>query len=360
MNQDKSFWALPAIIVAACLVLVFVSFLFNGNDGDSKNKAPAEQTSAEPEKKKDSPQRRSPLPTMREISAAKAERDRLIREFPDQYYDPNNRDIDYLQKVTYNHYIGAFLHSSRRDDLRFRKIMTLLLENGYGIREWKSTVQCLLQRDEPIWIRASAMRKEGYAEHEIEDMIENPNPELKETLKGIELYDRLSLMSKLETANIDFVDKLRDVKLYDVEIGEEVIADTWKSILPGDKLYTNEDWLDAEFLAAKEKYQGEPRDPYQLRGEEVGEAIEAEVFRVEREITFMEWMAKRKAGEGYHFTYGEPNGSSFWMDEEGKIYEEDKDGNVFGMDEKGNRLDPILQNPPQNPVESNFQLQYLE
>ena len=81
---------------------------------------------------------------------------------------------------------------------------------------------------------------------------------------------------------------------------------------------------------------------------------------MDREITFMEWMAKRKAGEGYNFTYSGPNGSSFWMDEEGKIYEEDKDGNVFGMDEKGNRLDPILQNLPQNPVESNFRLQYLE
>ena len=40
----------------------------------------------------------------------------------------------------------------------------------------------------------------------------------------------------------------------------------------------------------------------------------------------MEWMAKREAGEGYNFTYGEPNGSSFWMDEEGKIYEEDRQG----------------------------------
>ena len=360
MNQNKSFWALPAIIVAACLLLVFVSFLFNGSDDNSKNKSPAEQTSAEPEKKKDSPQRRSPLPTMREISAAKAERDRLIREFPDQYYDPHNRDIKYLQKVTYHHYIGAFLHSNRRDDPRFRRIMTLLLENGYGIREWKSAVQCLLQRDEPIWIRASAMRKEGYAEHEIEDMIENPNPELKQTLKGIDLHDRLFLMQSLNIADIGLVDKLRDVKLYDVEIGEEVIADTWKSILPGDKLYTDEDWLDAEFLAAQAKYQGEPRDPNQLRSREVGEAIESEVFRVEREITFMEWMAKRKAGEGYNFTYGDPTGSSFWMDEEGKIYEEDKDGNIFGMDEKGNRLDSILQNPPLNPVESNFQLQYLE
>lgn len=360
MNQNKSFWALSAIIAGTSLLLMVVSLLFNGNNGDSKNKSPAEQTSAEPEKRKDSPQKRSPLPTIREISAAKAERDRLIREFPDQYYDPNNRDIGYLQKVTYNHYIGAFLHSSRREDPRFRKIMTLLLENGYGIREWKSTVQCLLQRDEPIWIRASAMRKEGYAEHEIEDMIENPDPELKQTLKGIDLYDRLRLMSRLETADVDLIDKLRDVKLYDVEIGEEVIADTWKSILQGDKLYTDEDWLDAEFLAAKEKYQGEPRDLNQLRSREVGDAIEAEVFRVEREITFMEWMAKRKAGEGSDFQYREPNGSSFWMDEEGKIYEEDKDGNVFGMDEKGNRLDPILQNPPQNPVESNFRLQYLE
>lgn len=119
MNQNKSFWALPAIIVAACLLLVFVSFLFDGNDDDSKNKAPAEQTSVDPEKKKDSSQKRSPLPTMREISAAKAERDRLIREFPNRYYDPHNRDIKYLQKVTYNHYIGAFLHSIRRDDPRF-------------------------------------------------------------------------------------------------------------------------------------------------------------------------------------------------------------------------------------------------
>ena len=125
-----------------------------------------EQTSTVPKKQKNSPQRRPPLPSIREISEAKAERYRLIREFPGQYYDSNNRDIGYLQRVTYNHYIGAFLHSSRRADLRFCKIMALLLEDGYGIREWKSTVQHLLQRDELIWIQANAMRKESYAEHE--------------------------------------------------------------------------------------------------------------------------------------------------------------------------------------------------
>ena len=65
--------------------------------------------------------------------------------------------------------------------------MALLSENGYGIREWKSTVQHFLQRDELICIQASAMRKESYAEHEIEEMIANLDLELKETLKGIDL-----------------------------------------------------------------------------------------------------------------------------------------------------------------------------
>lgn len=40
MNQDKGFWVLPAIIVGASLLLVFVSFLFKGNDDTSKNKSP--------------------------------------------------------------------------------------------------------------------------------------------------------------------------------------------------------------------------------------------------------------------------------------------------------------------------------
>ena len=49
---------------------------------------------------------------------------------------------------------------------------------------------------------------------------------------------------------------------------------------------------------------------------------------MEREITFHGMDGKRKAGERYDFKWSEPNGSSFWMNEEGKILEEDKDRNV--------------------------------
>lgn len=71
-------------------------------------------------------------------------------------------------------------------------------------------------------------------------------------------------MTFLNIADIDLINNLRDVKLHDVEIGGEIIADTWKGILPGDKLCTDEDWLDAEFLPDKAKYRGEPRDPDQF------------------------------------------------------------------------------------------------
>lgn len=66
------------------------------------------------------------------------------REFSEQYYDPKNHSYVYLRKVDRHHAINSFLTSTRREDPRYRKIIVLLLENGYGIDEWPSAVQAIL------------------------------------------------------------------------------------------------------------------------------------------------------------------------------------------------------------------------
>ncbi|MCS1410831.1 MAG: hypothetical protein M2R45_04026 [Verrucomicrobia subdivision 3 bacterium] len=52
----------------------------------------------------------------------------------------------------------------------------------------------------------------------------------------------------------ELIGGLLSIELFDLEMNEELITDTWLSILPGDKFYTDEDWRDEDFLAAKAWY----------------------------------------------------------------------------------------------------------
>ncbi|MCS1410674.1 MAG: hypothetical protein M2R45_03869 [Verrucomicrobia subdivision 3 bacterium] len=111
-----------ALVLATLSPVLF--FLENDNmsDGPEADTPPA-LTAASPPPTAWPPKLEIPSP--RQISAARAERERLIREYPDEYYDPDNRDPEYLRKVAYHRDIKCFLDSSRRDDPVFRQVMTL-------------------------------------------------------------------------------------------------------------------------------------------------------------------------------------------------------------------------------------------
>lgn len=87
------------------------------------------------------------FPSIRQINETRAERERLLEEYSNQYYDPervhDRSDLKYRKKVFKHHRIGDYLHSTRKDDPAFREIMCLLLEHGYGIEEWTFVVGTL-------------------------------------------------------------------------------------------------------------------------------------------------------------------------------------------------------------------------
>lgn len=83
------------------------------------------------------------LPSAHQISQSALEKERLIREKPNDYYDPKNKNPVYLSNFIYYGQIKLYLLSSRRSNPKFRKIMKLLLEYGYDVEEWREVVGIL-------------------------------------------------------------------------------------------------------------------------------------------------------------------------------------------------------------------------
>ena len=206
----------------------------------------------------------------RRISEARAERARRIQESPEEYYDPNNRDMEYREKVAYHNQVKRFLTSTRHDDPRYRKIMSQLLEHGYGLEEWMGSVQCLLSHNAPVLAHREAMREAGYAEWEIEEAINTDNPmqgtgrwmQLQELRNG-SVYKSFAFFTGI--TNRALIDGFLELDMLDVKEGEKLLGEDPVTTLPGDRLLTDADWLDEEFLAAKAKYQGPPKDIIDIR-----------------------------------------------------------------------------------------------
>ena len=206
----------------------------------------------------------------RRISEARAERARRIQESPEEYYDLNNRNMEYRQKVAYHHRVKRFLTSTRHDDPRYRKIMSQLLEHGYGLEEWISVVQCLLEHNAPVLVHQKAMREAGFAEWEIEEVINTDNP-MPGTGRWMQMQDfRHDTIYRgfgfsAGITNRALIDGFLKLDMLDVKEGEKLLGEDPVTTLPGDRLLTDADWLDEEFLAAKAKYQGPPKDIIDIR-----------------------------------------------------------------------------------------------
>ncbi len=65
--------------------------------------------------------------------------------------------------------------------------------------------------------------------------------------------------------NRALIDGFLKLDMLDVKEGEKLLGEDPVTTLPGDRLLTDADWLDEEFLAAKAKYQGPPKDIIDIR-----------------------------------------------------------------------------------------------
>ena len=52
------------------------------------------------------------------------------------FYDPTNQNPVYLEKYRRHQETGQFVYSTRRNDPKYRRIMTTLLENGFDVEDW--------------------------------------------------------------------------------------------------------------------------------------------------------------------------------------------------------------------------------
>lgn len=196
------------------------------------------------------------------LPAGKYARDQRIAEDPDGYFDPDRTDLEYQRKVRRHNQIGQFLTSSRKDDPVYQKVMLTLLENGYGIEEWGEAVSILGFYHLPVVAERQALMNAGFSPQQIEGELEDAKRQQHRHLRMVED----NLLRRCGISDPDLVKELLAIELEFLP-NEDVIGLGPLRTIRGDRLLGDEDWLDEDFLAARARYQGEPRirpDPFEL------------------------------------------------------------------------------------------------
>ena len=148
--------------------------------------------------------------------------------------------------------------------------MSQLLKHGYGLEEWIHVVQCLLEHNAPVLAHQKAMREAGFAEWEIEEAINTDNP-MQGTGRWMQMQDYRhdsiyrDFGFSAGITNRALIDGFLELDMLDVKKEEKLLGEDPVTTLPGDRLLTDADWLDEEFLTAKAKYQGPPKDIIHIR-----------------------------------------------------------------------------------------------
>ncbi|MCS1408979.1 MAG: hypothetical protein M2R45_02158 [Verrucomicrobia subdivision 3 bacterium] len=264
---------------AALAVVVISSFFRSPRRAVTEESGPAAVVPAQPDAPSAVAGPKLELPDPRKIAAARAqraanraERERLLREFPDDYYDferiksafgngfEAGGDEAYLKKVHTHYRIGDYLYSKRKDDLAFRRIMVLLLENGYGLEEWRIVTGLLASwQQEAAWHRRAFERANLFSPEEIEE-------QLKPIRERQEKIFRMAPTRFKFTTNItdpELIKALWEVDVGLIEPGDGSFGRERRKTVWGDKLLTDEDWLTDEFRAAQARYAGPPRERMQ-------------------------------------------------------------------------------------------------
>ncbi len=148
-----------------------------------------------------------------------------------------------------------------------RNILIYLLENGYGIDHWAGVVGFLY--NDTFLTRAAihSLRGRGMSMEAVETALADPEPEpgsplwfrQKEVARREDRVRRLGLMSGISDPTV--LDSLLGFEstFHNLGLNQTLTGDTVATAQPGDRLYTDEDWLAPEFIAAKATYTGEPR-----------------------------------------------------------------------------------------------------
>ncbi len=205
----------------------------------------------------------------KEASLERDNRERLLAEYPDHYFDParflESNDKEYLKKVEHHFNVATWTYSTRKNDPALRQFMTLLLENGFGIDDYRKAIQVVADyKQEIAGIRKQYESLGFYSETEIDDLLEQRGAydRLKAHIKGTRpIFERMGI------TDTELIENLWSVDIGFIAKGDGTIVDGRIQTVWGDRLLTDDDWLDEEFREARSRYKGKPRGSMKERFE---------------------------------------------------------------------------------------------
>ncbi len=192
--------------------------------------------------------------SIRDIQDARAAKATQAQAHPDAFWDPNRTDPAYRNKVIHHRQINQFLTSSRRDDPAYRAVMVKLLENGYSVSEWIDFVGVASHYHMPVALGKATVKARGLLPDKAEEALIPVRAHQEAMRKHI--YEHCRIVMGM--TDREFIDELLAIEL-PYRPGDQVLGTGPVPILPGDPLNTGADWMDEEFLAAAERYDGPPR-----------------------------------------------------------------------------------------------------
>jgi hypothetical protein len=175
---------------------------------------------------------------------------------PDSYWDPDRKDPAYRRRVIRHRQISQFMTSSRRDDPAYRDVMKKLLEHGYGLADWIDFVGVASQYHMPVSLARARLHAEGFLPDQIEEELVPARAHQALLRRNITEMIR----NVIGIHDDEFLNELLGIELPYTQ-GDQILGPGAMAMIRGDRLYTEEDWMDAEFQAAAERYEGPPRLP---------------------------------------------------------------------------------------------------
>ena len=172
---------------------------------------------------------------------------RLTDQEQDTYYDPTKAAPKYLEKVRSHRQINQYLESSRRDDPEYRRVLIRLLEKGYGLENWLNVVAVLSQHSRSVTLAQKRMREVGFSENEIKSELKT----LRKQRYASAPYIQAELKQTCGIADKSLIQELAQIELECLP-NEPILGPG--TIVEGDRLLTEDDWLDPEFRLAKQRF----------------------------------------------------------------------------------------------------------
>ena len=188
------------------------------------------------------------------LHSSKAEREARIALDPDAYWDPGRTDSAYRSKVVRHNQISQFLTSSRREDPAYRAVMVKLLENGYGLSDWVDFVGVASQYHMPVSLARNRLEAEGFLGDEIERELVPARAHQSALRRHVVGTCRMVI----GISDQRLIDELLEIEL-PFTPGYQVLGVGPMAMIRGDRLYTDSDWIDEDFLSAAERYTGAKR-----------------------------------------------------------------------------------------------------